>query len=410
MTRSSKPVIAAGWSCLVLLVVSLEACSGDGGVVSRGFVTRDSAGVRIAENGGAPAGGWNVAADPLVDIGVLDGAPEYQLFRVRDAVRLSDGRIVVANSGTFELRFYDQDGRYLETTGRRGDGPGEFRSVGRLLRAKGDTLGVYDSGLRRLSWFSPRGDFVRSVSVGDAAVVPFVRGLFDDGSMFATAAIVFRPGATPNGVTLDSTTYLHVSRTGTLDTLGLFRATDRYVGSDEQVFYVTSLPFGLNPASAVASDHFYYGSGQAPEVGLYDEAGHLTRLVRWREAARPVTSEDVEAAKARQLEEASDPNWRRRVETMFARLPIPPAMPHYTTMLVDAAGDLWVGAFVAPADTARSWHVFDPDGRLVGELSMPADLRVTQIGRDFVLGTWSDDMDVEHVRLFSLNRPDSPAS
>jgi hypothetical protein len=385
-----------------------------GGADVHALVMRDSAGIRIVDNGAVAMSArdeWQVSAEPAVDIGVLEGAPEYQLFRVRDAVRLSDGRIVLVNSGTYELRFYDGDGRYLQTVGREGDGPGEFRSMGRLLPVRGDTLGVYDSGLRRLTWFSPRGAFLRSVSLGggDVAVIPFVRGVFEDGAMLGTAAIVFRPGTIPNGVVRDSTAYLRVARDGTLDTLGLFPTTERYVGNDQRVFYVTTLPFGLTPASAVAADRFYYGTGRRPEVDLYDESGGLTRVVRWQQAARPVTPKDVEAAKARQMEDASDPNWRRRVEDMFADLPIPQAMPRYASLLVDAAGDLWVGAFVAPADTARVWRIFDPDGRLVGELSTPAALRVTQIGDDFLLGIWSDEMDVEHVRMFGLMRPGSPA-
>ena len=77
--------------------------------------------------------GWRVAAEPTVDIGVLDGAPEYQLFRVRAALTLSDGRIVVSNSGTQQLRLYDPQGRYLVTAGGPGEGPGEFARLGQLL-------------------------------------------------------------------------------------------------------------------------------------------------------------------------------------------------------------------------------------------------------------------------------------
>jgi hypothetical protein len=33
---------------------------------------------------------------------------------------------------------------------------------------------------------------------------------------------------------------------------------------------------------------------------------------------------------------------------------------------------------------------------------MPAPGRVTQIGSDYVLGIWTDDLDVEQVRLYAL--------
>ncbi|HKJ92902.1 MAG TPA: 6-bladed beta-propeller, partial [Longimicrobiales bacterium] len=294
----------------ILSILALSAVVGcGGGTGATGFAARDSAGIRVVENG-TPATGvraWHVSSDPEVDIGVLEGAPEYQLFRVFSAVRLSNGHIVVANSGTRELRFYDTAGRYLRSAGRQGDGPGEFRSLGRILRLAGDTLVVYDSNLRRLTWFSEDGALLRSAAVGggDAGTIPIVSGAFGDGSMLASAAVVFRPGANPHGVSRDSTRYFRLAADGTLsDTLGSFLTAERYVGGDEQVFYVTSLPFGLTPASATADDGFYYGTGRDPEVGAYDAAGRLTRLVRWGEPGRPVTKHDVDAEKAHQLAEA----------------------------------------------------------------------------------------------------------
>ena len=75
---------------------------------------------------------------------MLDGAPEYQLFQVRDALRLRDGRIVVPNAGTNEVRFYGDDGSYLMSVGRQGGGPGEFESIALVRPFLGDSLLTYD--------------------------------------------------------------------------------------------------------------------------------------------------------------------------------------------------------------------------------------------------------------------------
>ena len=96
----------------IALAVSIFACAGDG--PDRGsFTTRDSAGIHIVENAG-PAwdadGAWHLGEQPLVDIGGLEGDPDYELYRVSSAVRLPDGRIVIGNSGTNEIRFYDESG------------------------------------------------------------------------------------------------------------------------------------------------------------------------------------------------------------------------------------------------------------------------------------------------------------
>src|SRR5688572_2835117 len=87
----------------------VAACT-DGGIGS-GPSRRDSAGVEIVENRGAPAWtsatAWTVADTPSVSIGGNESDSTALFSRVQNAVRLGDGRIVVANGGTRELRFYD---------------------------------------------------------------------------------------------------------------------------------------------------------------------------------------------------------------------------------------------------------------------------------------------------------------
>lgn len=98
-----------------------------------GVTVRDSAGVTLVESLASqwPSGeAWAVAPTPALTIGSLDGPHEQQLYRVFGAHRLPDGRIVVANSGSYELRFYDRDGQFLAASGGRGGGPGEFVSMG----------------------------------------------------------------------------------------------------------------------------------------------------------------------------------------------------------------------------------------------------------------------------------------
>ena len=107
----------SGLSAFVLLIPIL-GCSGDSAAPPSSAVW-DSAGITIAENTiglWREAVGWRLSDEPLVDIGVLEGESVYQLHQVRGALRLSDGRIVVANAGTEELRYFDASGVYLSAS------------------------------------------------------------------------------------------------------------------------------------------------------------------------------------------------------------------------------------------------------------------------------------------------------
>ena len=129
-----------------------------------GVTVRDSVGVAIVEHAAGYEDSlpvWDVPGKPVLDIG---GGEEtgQQLDLIRGAVRLGDGRIVVANAGTSELRVFDSTGKYLYAIGRKGQGPGEFVSLGMVWRLPGDTLVAMDYQLRRFSVFVPSGEFVSS--------------------------------------------------------------------------------------------------------------------------------------------------------------------------------------------------------------------------------------------------------
>ena len=69
------------------------------------------------------------------------------LYQVTDATRLSDGRIVVANSGDGQLRVFDASGIHVATWGGQGEGPGEFGNLVRVEPWPGDSI---------VAWFGPR--------------------------------------------------------------------------------------------------------------------------------------------------------------------------------------------------------------------------------------------------------------
>ncbi|NIM51473.1 MAG: hypothetical protein GTN78_04365 [Gemmatimonadales bacterium] len=164
-------------------------------------------------------GSVDVSDEPLVEIGVLDGDPNYQLFRVVGALRLSDGRLVVANSGTNELRFYDSSGRYLRSSGRKGGGPGEFEGLSWLGASGADSLLAYDWPGRQISVFDAAGEYAR------ASVLPALSHAppshinpvsLSDGSLLVGAQRFFGSGSLTTGVYEDTIFHLLFDTEGVL--------------------------------------------------------------------------------------------------------------------------------------------------------------------------------------------------
>ena len=50
------------------------------------------------------------------------------------------------------------------------------------------------------------------------------------------------------------------------------------------------------------------------------------------------------------------------------------------------------------------FFVFAKDGRYLGIVEVPATLSVLQVGTDFILAQFSDDVDVQYVHLYRIGK------
>lgn len=405
-------------SALLAVPVLLAACGDPPARTTTATVVRDSAGIAIVENPAAAGDSlaWRIASRPALDVG--GGAtPGEQLFQALAATRLSDGRVVVANSGTHELRFYGPDGRHLLSAGRQGDGPGEFRHLGWVGHLAGDTVAAWDDVQGRLSVFDPRGRFVRAFTPSELpGVFPRLHGTFADGSLVVATGIDLARLPAAGQVWRDTAAFVRVGPDGErLGDLGRFPGTEQFAAlppGGRGAFTVDTRPFARRTVTAVRGDRLYVGTGDAYEVAVYDASGKLERLIRRDHRPLAVTDRDREDYRASivTLGGPGGEEFRREQERMLEAAPYPDRMPPYTGLRVDAEGYLWVEEAVRPGERGAGvpWSVFDPEGRLLGSLRLPPSLYLLEVGRDYVLGQARDESDVEHLRLYRLERS-SPA-
>jgi 6-bladed beta-propeller len=97
------------------------------------------------------------------------------------------------------------------------------------------------------------------------------------------------------------------------------------------------------------------------------------------------------------------PAGRPPVRLVLDRLPPLPDGVAYRYVRVDRLGRLWVRNEPAPADAAREWLVYGPEGSILGRVETPRSFDPMQTGRDFVLGRAYDEMNVEHVEMYALD-------
>lgn len=409
MYRGLRPMSIRPRSHLLVLL-TYAACGGgpEGGPHTE---VADSAGVRVVVNGWPDVEGiptWEVAAGPEVEVGTLEGAPEYQLFQVSGATVLPDGTLVIANRGTHDLRFFDAQGGFLCSAGSQGDGPGEFQSLELVGRFGGDSLLTFDFQQRRASVFGRDCAFVRSFRIGEGPDMrsPRPAGVLSSGVIVVRQGAIYMAGEATTGADRTPVRLFLAGPGGAVnDSLGAFPGAESFVLAEERMMLARPLTFGRGLSVSVAGETVAVGNNDAFSVRVYDADGSLLHVVRQRRDPISVEAEDFARQRESLLAEIEDPGWRRRTEEMLEQMPRHETFPAYASIEVDQTGRLWIEEYRRPGDEQPVWQVFDQEGVLVARVRTPVGLRILDIGRDYVLGVARDDLDVERVRLYRLEKP-----
>lgn len=359
---------------------------------------RDSAGVRIVDMSASQlrtVREWRVDPRPL-SIGEALGSPEYMLHLASNPWRLADGRIVVANQQS-ELRFFDSTGKYLATTGRKGSGPGEFQQLWNLQRSTGDTLRAYDVPTSRVSIFDSKGQLVRTMRMTAQPSALGLAWLPDGGALYLGYTM---PTGGQLGVYLDSMPAYRMNPDGTAGPLVL-----RVPGSwwnAPSARYFTSVRLAGDPLLAPGPAGAVYAHGDALGFLAFSATGRLATVVR---VAQPrvrlsakVIADDIAANRA-----SAQPRPREGGGT--------PPEPLYATfepvidrVRMDNTGAVWLRRWTPPGTRSAEWLVFTAGGEPLSRLMLPANLRVVDIGVDYILGIAVDEDGVQFIHQYRLYR------
>lgn len=340
---------------------------------------------------------WSVA-DSMLVIGTVDGPEETVFGRVAGVAIGADGRIYVADGQALEVRVFSPRGAFLSRFGRSGEGPGEFRDISGLGFTPAGQLAVLDGVLGRLSFFSPDGEFSRSLRLERPYIQQVQRPLWFDrrGRFFDRVDL-------SHDVYVDSLGLMVYGPGGELQHT-LLAAVDRptriYLTRGGRPYASLSVPFTPGPAVAVGPDGDVYSSdGAAYRIVVRTASGDTLRVLQ-RDVEPPLVEDRERQAAATALRDRIDRDGGPQPKT----LPIPVHKPAITGLTVDADGDLWVRTPMGPGWTRVEYGVFAPDGHYLGALSMPA-VRITEITTSLIAGIQVDSTGVERVAIMTLRKP-----
>ncbi len=409
-------------ACGVAFVLAVLACGGESSSAAAwDGAVRDSAGIEIVENFGAPlwpeGPDWKFTQD--MRIGAVDGPPEYQFGDITGLQVLADGRIVIVDAMAFNVRFFTPEGVHIRTVLRKGQGPGELGSGGHmLLRGAGDTLLVGDGGARRVHVLAADGTYLETFSTLPSG--GYDGGYWAGGEQAGRLTSLHSPILQSDGTradTLDLVLERDV-RGGIVDTLA--RLPSRYT------FYLGDAGTFRRYYNA-AWWHRAWGDGHVIartdryRFLWYGPDGVLSRIVSLAREPLAITDEDRAAFLERweeYLRENSVPA-ERWVEIKSA-IGFADTYPPYRIFGPGPAGTLLVRrvrpmrdldaeersdidvhqVYVAPGGS--EWDVFDREGRYLGAVVMPSEglaryFEDRATGTWYMVSVWEDELDVQYI-------------
>ena len=366
---------------------------------------------------------WGAEATlvPEVSIGELDGPAEYLLGRVGSIAVDDDRNVFVFDDQAQHVRVYDSAGVYVETLGRKGEGPGEFNRAEFIAVLPDGRLVVRDPGNTRIQVFGP-GPGETEEWVYNAGNTYSGTPLYTDarGRTFLSARDVSRPDDFVMQILVLGPDGTHV------DTLPepsseLRRPSLRAEAGSGGSMRMMSMSVPFTPGFIWAvhpNGHFLTGASSDYRIDLARDPG----VLRIERTVDPVP---VSAAERTHHRERAERSLRRyQSDWSWSGPPIPDYKPFFTELLAGRDGRIWVRLSAEgrkienenhdpenPRSEPATWveptryDVFEPDGTYLGTVASPddfyPDLRPVFDG-NHVWAVTRDDLGVERVVRYRI--------
>ena len=363
-------------------------------------------------------------AEPMEACEVLrlgDGpdVPEWLAFTRAPGLMVdAAGRVYVRGGQEAAVTVLDPDGSFVRTIGGKGEGPGEFVTIG-AMGFVGDTLWVQNWPMLHTSFFDSAGIHVKTeADHGMPAAGP---GMWRTSAPLAGGRGFHVPAAGSHDKARMRLPMTVGSRSDEArDTLAFrFNITSMSVaGVGVWTFRATVTPpiHRLDPAgNGVVIAYWVPDRPGTVTIRRFDEYGRLTRESTIGAELRPIPSsvkrelieEGMKKAKgpyesARQSGQQVPGSLRAAVEE---GLLLPDHYAPIEGMLVTRAGRIWLRETTTPDVHEGQWVVLGPDGEAEFRVSPPEGVTFRAIDGDRVWATSTNELDVPFIVLYELTRP-----
>jgi hypothetical protein len=289
------------------------------------------------------------------------GGEEYNmLFRPQRFIVDQNENIYITDYQDQSIKVFDPKGEYIETIGRKGEGPGEFSFIGYLTFLPDGMLMVMDLEARRISLFDSDRKYIESHHWAERP----------GGLIYATESTCLLTVYTFEGDKPLEDRKLFVKEFDfqgkEISSFGEFKIEESKIHSEKRGEAIISMVIysPYSPHSIFAADpvrqYLYHCVNDVYEIEIFDKDGNVIRRFDRPYKLLPFTSKDAEEFYSR-YESRPMEDLKKKIRKMS--MPIVKTIS--SRVLVDDSGNLWVETHEQKEEGDRvftAYDIFNADG------------------------------------------------
>ena len=183
-----------------------------------------------------------------------------------------------------------------------------------------------------------------------------------------------------------------------MEVLGTTTAVLHFV---DETRTVLPIPFTRNGEAWVVGEEAHVSGGPTFRLRVF-ENGRVVEGYGIERAPQPVR--DLETQYLALVRDRYSDRARSAFERVLEASATPRLAPAFDRIRAADDGSVWVKFAPNYGDAPEVWAVFGPDRAHLGDVAMPDRFRLEAPLVGAIVGVWTDDFDVQHVRRYTYDR------